>query len=1056
MINRYSLLSIFMMLLVTFTLMQSNVFAQGVTTAAMNGIVVDSKGDPLPGANLLAVHTPSGTEYGTTTRVDGKYNLNGLRTGGPYKITVSFVGYKSQVFEGQMLQLGQNAKIDYTLMEEAVELGAVTVVGEKNSILSSNRTGAEQNVTAKDIELVPSIRKNFSDFAKLSPQASGNSSSFASRNNRYNNIQIDGTQYNDLFGLGATGAPGGQTGTTPISIDAIQEFQVVVAPYDIKYGSFTGGGVNAITRSGTNKWTGSIFGYGRNESLVGKGSFITDNPATSTDEQKYPEFKEYAYGFRLGGPILKDKLFLFANGQISANDQPLSNISLATGPSTATSLADQFASILKSKGMDPGTYGAYTIEQPSEKFFVRLDFNQSENHKMTLRHNYVTAYQDILAGRNSNTQVSFNTFAYRIKNITNSTVFQLNSTFSNNLSNDLILGFTTIRDRRAGITDRRPEVRVMREDVLLVAGPDRFSTANELDQDIFELTDNFSAYLGDHVLTIGTHNEFFSFRNLFIRSFNGYYEFNTLADLENETPSYYQRVYSQDPNVDKPAARFSVNQLGFYVQDEWTVVPTFKLTFGVRADIPFLPTEPAYNPKVSENFPDYSTSDVPSGNVMFSPRLGFNWDLFGDRSTQLRGGVGVFTGRIPYVWMSNSYGNTGTLIAEVNQASGGNVGFSVDPDNQPGPGDPGTGAPTTRAEIDLVDPDFNWPQILRANLGLDQELPWNMIATVEFMYSKSMNDLVYEKLNLNPPSATNPTIPGEDGRPRYGGTNSYGSRYFDVLLLKNTDEGYQYNFSVQLQRNVAQGISFNTAYTYGVSQDVNSVLSSQAQSQIRYNPVSGDPNAPPLTTSSFDLGHRYFASVSYAHEFFENSPTSFSLYYNIQSGRPFSFTVNGDLNNDGLNGNDLFYIPGSPDDILVGAVTGGAYVENAQQKSDLFAFIDNNEYLAENKGSMSERNASRAPWNDQLDLRIAQDFGTGIGSFQIALDILNVLNLVNNEWGWFQTTSQDTYNIVTLNGTDPATGKPVYRFSKPSTNTAWTPTDLLSRWQMQLGLRYTF
>jgi hypothetical protein len=406
--------------------------------------------------------------------------------------------------------------------------------------------------------------------------------------------------------------------------------------------------------------------------------------------------------------------------------------------------------------------------------------------------------------------------------------------------------------------------------------------------------------------------------------------------------------------------------------------------------------------------------------------------------------------------MSNNYGNTGTLIAEVNQATGGNVGFSVDPDNQPGPGDPGTGAPRTRAEINMVDPDFNWPQLLRANLGLDQELPWNMIGTLEFMYSKSVNDLVYEKINLNPPSGTNTTIPGEGGRPRFGGTNSYNSRYFDVLLLKNTDEGYQYNFSVQLQRNVAQGLSFNTAYTYGVSQDVNSVLSSQAQSQIRFNPVSGDPNAPPLTTSSFDLGHRYFAAVSYAHEFFENSPTSISFYYNIQSGRPFSFTVNGDLNNDGLNGNDLFFIPGSPDEILVGAVTGGAYVENAQQKADLFAFIDNNEYLSENKGTMSERNASRAPWNDQLDMRIAQDFGTGIGSFQVALDILNVLNLVNTEWGWFQTTSQDTYTIVTLNGTDPATGRPVYRFSKPSTNTAWSPVDLLSRWQMQLSLRYSF
>lgn len=1053
MIKRYSFLSFFLLILVTSFLVQVSAFAQGVTTSAMNGTVVDAKGDPLPGANIIAVHTPSGTQYGTTSRVDGKYNLNGLRTGGPYVVTVSFVGYKPQESEIPALQLGQNLRVDYTLAEEAVELGDITVVGEKNTILSSNRTGATQNVTARDIELVPNIGKNFGDLAKLSPQANGNSNSVAGRNNRYNNIQIDGTQYNDLFGLGATGAPGGQTGTNPISIDAIQEFQVIVAPYDVKYGSFTGGGLNAITRSGTNKWTGSVFGYGRNQDLVGKGAFITDNPNTATDEQKFPEFKEYAAGFRLGGPIIKDKLFFFANGEITRKEQPLSNISLVTGPSATASLGDQFKNILSSKGMDAGTYGATTLEQPSDKLFFRLDFNQSENHKFTLRHNFVHAYNDILGGRNSNNQLSFNTLAYRIRNITNSTVLQVNSTFGNNFSNELILGFTSIRDRRAGINEKRPEVRILREAVTLIAGPDRFSSANELDQDVFEFTNNFSAYLGNHVITVGTHNEFFNFRNLFIRSFYGYYEFNTLADLQNNNPSFYQRVFSQIPGVEKPAARFNVNQLGFYVQDEWTAVPNLKLTAGVRVDIPFLPKKPDYNPLVSEDFPGISTSDVPSGNVMFSPRFGFNWDVLGNRTTQIRGGIGIFTGRIPYVWMSNNYGNTGTLIAEVN-GSGTALGFSVDPFNQPGVGDPGTGAPRVRSEIDLVDPEFKWPQILRANLGIDQELPWNIIGTVEFMYSKSINDLVYEKLNLNPSTST---IPGEADRPRYGGTNSYGNRYFDVLLLKNTDEGYQYNFSVQLQRNVAQGLSFNLGYTHGVAKDVNSVLSSQAQSQIRFNPVSGDPNKPPLTYSSFDLGHRGFASVSYSHEFFANSPTTISLFYNIQSGRRFSFTINGDLNNDGLNGNDLFYIPADENDILVGAVTGGVYVENATQKAELFDFINNNEYLSGNKGKLAERNASRAPWNDLLDLRLSQAFGiSGIGRFEVSLDIQNVLNLLSSEWGWFETTAQDTYTIVTLNGTDPATGRPVYRFSKPSTNTPWSPSDLLSRWQMQLGLRYSF
>lgn len=1054
MINRYALLSFFMLLIVTFT-MQNNAFAQGVTTAAMNGVVVDSKGDPLPGANILAVHLPSGTEYGTTSRVDGRYNLNGLRTGGPYKVTVSFVGYKPQVFEGQVLQLGQNAKVDYTLYEEAVELGDVTVVGEKNSILSSGRTGAEQNVTAKDIELVPTVSRSFQEFAKLSPQFSGNSSSVASRNNRYNNIQIDGTQYNDLFGLGATGTPGGQTNTNPVSLDAIQEFQVVIAPFDVRYGGFTGGGINAITRSGTNKFSGSIFGFGRNESLVGNAGF------KETDVE-YPEFKEYQYGFRLGGPIVKDKLFFFVNGEMTQRDLPSSNISLVSGADTLKTLADRFAQILKSKGMDPGTSDVATLEQPSQKFFFRLDLNQSENHKITLRHNYVHAYRDILDGRTANNQLSFNSLAYRIRNITNSTVLQINSTNNKNISNEFIIGFTSIRDRRAGITEQRPEIRVFEPAGTLIAGPDRFSSANELDQDILELTNNFSIFAGDHVITVGTHNEFFSFRNLFIRSFFGYYEFDDLAALENETPSKsnsrtgFERAYSRIPGVDKPAADFSVNQLGFYIQDEWSMTPNFKVTVGVRADIPFLPTEPGVNDSVSKYFPGYSTNEVPSGNILFSPRLGFNWDLFGNRSTQIRGGVGIFTGRVPYVWMSNNYGNTGLLLGQIGQNRSSSVpyvNFSIDPYGQPGEGDPGT-TPPGRSEINLVDPDFKFPQILRANLGVDQELPWGIIGTLEFMYSKSINDLIYEKLNIGAPSATNPTIV-DDGRPRYGGTLSYNS-FNDVLLLKNTDQGYTYNLTAQLQRNVPIGLGFNLAYTYGVAKDQNSVLSSQAQSQIRFNPISVDANTPPLTTSSFDLEHRAFASVSYSVEFFANSPTTFSFFYNYQSGRPFSFTVNGDLNNDGFNGNDLFFIPGSEDDILLGAITGGAYVRNDQMYTDLFAFINNNDYLSENKGKMSERNSARNPFNDVLDVRVAQAFSTPIGQFQVSLDILNFMNLINSEWGWFETTPQDTYTIVSLRGTDPATGRPVYSFVKPASNTPWSQLDLASRWQMQLGLRYSF
>ncbi|MBT8387113.1 MAG: carboxypeptidase regulatory-like domain-containing protein, partial [Ignavibacteria bacterium] len=481
-------------------LSSSSLFAQGVTTAAMNGIVTDENGDGLPNANVIAVHEPSGTQYGVSTRVDGKFNLLKLRTGGPYTITASFVGYTSEKQENIFLKLSQNYEVNFPLSTEEVEITGVTVVAEKNAILSGSRTGATQNVTSKDISLVPNINRQFQDFSKLSPQFSGTNSSAGGRNNRYNNIQIDGTQHNDLFGLGASGTPGGQVNTAPISIDAIEEFQVVIAPYDIRFGGFTGGGINAITKSGTNKWSGSVYGFGRNESFVGKAGFIDNDPATSTDESAFPEFKEYQYGLRLGGPIVENELFFFLSGELTANDRPFTNLSLQGGNAAAnTVVANRLMNVLNNQyGYNSGGFGTLTSKQPSNKLFARIDWNISQDHILTLRHNLVDADRDFLNNRNSSSRIAFESYNYSINSVTNSTALQLNSTFGNNMSNELIVGFTTIRDRRAGIGNPLPEVQVDEGSLTLNVGPDRFSSANELDQDIFEITDNFTYITGDH------------------------------------------------------------------------------------------------------------------------------------------------------------------------------------------------------------------------------------------------------------------------------------------------------------------------------------------------------------------------------------------------------------------------------------------------------------------------------------------------------------------------------------------------------------------------------
>ncbi len=1035
------------------------------TTASINGTVVDQNGNALPGANVVAVHVPSGTQYGTTSRIDGRYNVIGMRVGGPYKVTVSFVGYTTQVEEGFSLQLSQNLKIDFKLPEQAVQLTGVTVTAEKSAVLSQSRTGAAQNIGIKQIEEIPTVSRSFQSFAKLSPLFSGTDVSAAGRSNRYNNVQIDGTQYNDLFGLGSSGTPGGQTGTNPISLDAIREFEVVVAPYDVRLSGFTGGGINAITRSGTNQYNGSIYGFGRNEKFIGK---LKDRSDIAT-------FSNYQYGFRAGGPIVKDKLFFFVNGELTTYDRPVRNIALSDGFGglTGQQLIDQkvipYANALKAKGMDAGTYNEFTSQQPSTKLFLRFDYNLSQDHQLTLRHNFVDSYQDNMNARGATTSMSFDTYNYRIKNQTNSTVLQLNSRFGNNMSNELIVGFTSIRDRRAGSSTATPEVEVRDGGFNMFAGPDRFSSANELDQDVLEITDNFSYYVGNHIFTIGTHNEFFSFRNMFVRSFFGYYQYNSLADFNANKVAFYQRVYGKkDPKI-APAAEFSVAQFGFYIQDEWTVMPSFKLTYGVRVDIPTFPAAPEANPLLPQYFPGYQTDKAPSGNILISPRVGFNWDASGDRSTQVRGGLGLFTGRIPYVWISNNYGNSGTLLAEVRNASSGVVlPFIADPYSQYFAGDPRVGAgilgsARTQSEVNISDPKLKMPQVLRFNLGIDQELPFGFVGTVEFLYSRTMNDMLYRKINIAAQTGTvAPLGSGIDGRPVYGGTNSGGSNFFDILEIYNTSAGYQYNLSFQVQRNVARGLSVNAAYTYGSAKDKNSVTSSQAVSQMRFNPISTDANNPALTTSNYEVKHRAFLSLSYSHEFFAKAATTFSLFYNGQSGRPHSFIVLGDLNNDGFDQNDLFYIPRNSSEILLGSISGGNFVPATAagtKYADLDAFINGNTYLSENRGKISERNAANNPWSEYIDLKITQDIPdfVGLGSFQLSLDILNFANFLNSDWGKVEFTSFD-YQAVRLQGRITYQGKantPVYSFTKPNNNSAYSISDLASRWSMQFGIRYT-
>jgi len=1013
---------------------------QGVTTAAFNGLVTDVDGNPVVGAAVTAVHTPTGTAYNAVTRMDGRFNIPAVRVGGPYTVTVKMDPFKTQEVTGLTLRLGEDRNLKFQLALETIA-EEVTVVAS-NPIISEGRTGAAQNVSTAIIESMPSIGRSFDDFARLAPQVDsrgGGAFSTAGRSSRYNDIKIDGAVNNDLFGLGSSGTPGL---SAPISLDAVQEFQLVIAPYDVRQGGFTGSSLNAITRSGTNTFSGSAYYFGRNEDFVGKGF----------EDKKYGSFSEKQYGFRIGGPIIKDKLFFFVSGEIGDNKMPTtyviddSGASNDFGGSAITKAdADRFVSILKNKyGYDPGGYGdGYKdVITDNSKIFVRMDYNISDKHRLTLRHNYVNGSSDRNPSKASNVVFPFADVYYELANKTNSTVAQLNSTLGENLFNELTLNYTTIRDKRNIPDTIFPQVNVtVASGYKFTAGTEQYSGANGLDQDIIELTDNLTWYKGKHTFTIGTHNEFFNFANLYIRNYYGYWEFSSLNNFESGIASrYYHDFITANPK-EKWWAEFGVMQLGAYAGDNWSVLPNLTLTLGVRLDVPIINDTPAANPIVEQVY-GIKTDQAASGNLLFSPRVGFNWDVFKDKKTQVRGGIGIFSGRTPYVWISNQFSNTGMEFTRLDIKNPG-FAFVADPLNQPEAGVGGT------SEVDVIDKDFTYPQLLRTNLAVDHELPWGVIGTLEFIYSKNLNEILYQNLNLRKTG-----VPALGGRVMYA--RDVNKKFTDVIYLTNSNKGYQYTLSAQFQKSFNRNSWANLTYAYGEAKDVNSGTSSQASSNFAYNPVRFDANDPELTWSNYDVRHRIGAAVSYTFNFLKNAPTAIGIFYGGRSGRPYSTTYNYyDANGDSASGNDLVYVPASINEVVMVDSKGNTLADQNAAWALFNQYIEDDPGLSKYRGQIVPRNSSREPWSHQLDARLAQDIpipGLKDHRLQITLDVLNVLNLLNKDWGKQYYVSNQNDTPWTLYGID-ASGRQKVNYSKRDHHSV---SNLSSRWQMQLGLRYSF
>jgi hypothetical protein len=1105
-----------LVLVAVFGMGSAKVIAQ-TTTATVNGVVADPSGQTITGATIRLRHVPSGTVYGAVSRKDGRYSITGARIGGPYALSATMVGRKKVDVGIPSLSLGETRRVDVTLEEESVSKPVIEITASSSSPINSNRTGASETVGEKQITSFPTISRNFQDFLRFSPQtaSAGGGTSVGGRNNRYNNIQIDGTQLNDLFGLGSNGAPGGQANTTPISLDAVEEFQVLVSPYDVRQGRFSGGGINAVTRSGTNTWTGSAYGFYRNQAMIGdlnqtnylsRGADGSTLPVgefrDTTVLTPFSEFTEYQTGVRVGGPLIENKLFLFVNVETTNRTQPKPQLAFTqnSNGSLINSIADSVSQILSSVyGYNAGALDNQQVTRPSNKIFARVDWNIDDNNRLTLRHNMVDAADDIY--NPSRTNVLLGNRLYTFNSVTNSTVAQLNSVLSDDMSNELIVGLTTVRDKRDIAGDLFPTINVSDSRITginISAGAENFSIRNSLTTDVIEITDNLTVNMGDHTLTVGTQNEFFTFSNLFIRDNKGTWNFNSLNDLRNGIAARLQYSFARPGFPDDWKAEFSTAQLGLYAQDEWEVSKNFKLTIGLRADMPLFLTEASFNPtadtiKLNSDGTTplgLKTNVLPSSSLLWSPRIGFNWNSGGDKPLQIRGGVGIFTGRIPFVWISNQFSNTGVEIARLDLRTSSTDTLRFNPSLNPQ--DPAfysrVGSTT---ELNVTSADFKMPQSLRINLAADRELSDGIFGTFEAIYSMNLNEIYYTDLNLGARSDTTAfgtqlqggrgvygTYSGRNTTPRTNtGTFARGP-FTNVIELGNTNQGYSYSISAQLRKQFSTGWFASVFYTYGRSFDLNSGLSSQAISQWRFNHVKDNPNDATLSASLFDIPHRFVASVSKRFEYGGGYATTVSAFYELRSGRPFSYVYDGDLNADGQTENDLIYVPKDANDaaeILLGRVVtvgSGAnrrdslVVASSTTRAQLESYISRDEYLSTVRGQIADRFGAREPFVHQLDLRLAQEIPNPFVNghrLEITVDVVNALNLFNSEWGRVRSVNNNRDLLLRFEGMTTPTmikdasvqsGRPIFSYTDKKDPFGYD--DLFSRYQVQIGVRYNF
>jgi hypothetical protein len=1082
-----------------------NMLHAQVTTSSITGTITDSKtGEGLTGATIVAEHEPSGTKYSTISKTGGVFNLPGLRSGGPYKLTINFVGFNQQVIEGFNLLLGDAYNINAPMAPYTTELSAVTVTSTIRR--AQDKTGATTNIGQLQLSTLPTISRSITDYTRITPQAYGNS--FVGRDGRMNNVQVDGANLNNNFGLSSDLLPGGGN---PISLDAYQEITVNISPYDVKQSGFTGAGISAITKSGTNTFHGSVYGSYRNQSYNGTnvaGTKLPSPPATSNK----------IYGATIGGPIIKNKLFFFINGEIEKANMPGVTYTPKGGSGNGTTSNTPIDSLkklsdyLQSKyNFNPGAYDNFpNFTVDNHKILAKLDWNISNAHKLTVKFSdYKNTSQSLISasgginGASSQSQIisytpypgrfgpnsmAFANVNYNIVDKVRSGAIELNSNFKGKFANQFIATLTKISSVKGHNGAIFPFVDIIgltpgSKNNYMSFGNEPFNgNNNQVINDVYTVTDNFSYFAGRHTLTAGASYEYQKVGNMFMPGSQGYYVYGSLDDfINNRAPKLFSIAYSLVPGQDAVfSANLKVGQLGIYAQDEFNINPKFKLTYGLRIDRPIYPDQPLENPAITAltlldkngNSTNYTTGKWPKASLYFSPRAGFRWDIYGDKNTILRGGTGVFTGRIPFVYLTNVPSNSGmyqfgALITSNLQ----NFLFDPNPkaynpfnnnalDPAKFPTKAGTVAPGSFA---VTDPNFKFPQVWRSNIAVDQRLGkgWNL--TTEILFTKDLRDPVMRNANQKA-ADTVVLVGGTEMRPRYGSTNArrVNPSISNAIVLENATRGGSFAFTTQVSKNFSKGLYGSLAYTYTLATDLTPNPGSQATSNWSLVYSSRTQNDLELAYSGYAVPHRLVGTFSYRVEYIKHLASTFTFFYEGASQGTYSYIYNGDINNDG-NTADLMYIPKSPSEInfVNLPASGSTPAFTAQQQSDaFFQFVAQDKYLNKHMGQNAERNGAKYPWYNRVDFNFQQDifnnFGKQKHTLQLNVAVVNFLNLINNDWGVRkQVIVNNPLKVASV-----VKGVPYFQMAtyngdlvrKTFININSTSTT----WGIQLGLKYIF